>query len=106
MSLGVIRSLVPVSVLQSLRILPLVQCLRGGCMGLGSRGRKSCAVEAWRTVNVGGRDQGVRDQGGQIRLTDTHIVTAVARARGLEAAPSQDEGPRVLLELVTPDLEL
>ena len=43
---------------------------------------------------------------GQVRLTDTHIVTAVARARGPEAAPSQDERPRVLLELVTPNLKL
>ena len=107
MSLGVIMCLVPaVSVLQSLRVLPLVQSLGRGGMGLGPRGREGGAVEARRTVNAGGGDQGVGDQGGQVRLTDANIVAAVARARGLEAAPRQNERPRVLLELVTSDLKL
>ena len=62
MSLGVIMCFVPaVSVLQSLRVLPLVQRLGGGGMGLGSRGREGGAVEAWRTVNAGGGDQRVGD---------------------------------------------
>ena len=107
MSLGMIMGLVPaVSVLQRLRVLPLVQRLGGGGVGLGPRGREGGGVEARRTVDAGGGHQGVGDQGGQLTLAEAHVVAAVARARGLEAAPRQDERPRVLLELVTPDFKL
>ena len=105
MCLGVIR-LVSVSVLQSLCIFPLVQGLGGGGMGPGSRRRQGGAVEARGAVYAGGGHQGVGDQGGQVALTHTNIVTAVAGARGLEAALRHDEGPGMLFVLVTSNLKL
>ena len=99
--------LVSVSVLQSLRIFPLVQSLGRGGVSLGSGWRQGGAVEAlWGAVDAGGRHQGIGDQGGQVALTHTHVVAAVARARGLEAALGHNEWPGMLFVLVTSNLEL
>lgn len=105
MCLGVV-CLVSVSVLQGLGILPLVQGLGGGGVGLGPRRRQGGAVEARGAVDAGGGHQGVGDQGGQVALTQAHVVAAVARARGLEAALRHNQRPGMLFILVTSNLKL
>ena len=75
-------------------------------MSLGSRGRESGAVEARGAVNAGGGHQGVRDQGGQLRLTHANIVTAVTCARGLQLAVYHNEVLLILFKLLTSTFKL